>query len=126
MSAPDAAMRRAAGALGAALAMIFFAAAAPARGQQAAPGVAIACTTPQDVWDYLNAVDEDDQKTMHELLGGTCRSLRGARYVLLEDRNGMEKILVFDRPGDWEAARVFYALAESIEPEPPPQEPPRL
>jgi hypothetical protein len=103
------------GRLGAGLATFLFIAAAALHGQELAPAGAIACTTPRDVWAFLNAKDQNDRRTSGLLFSGRCRILQGAQYILLENRNGMEKILVFDRPGDWNAAKAFYTLADMMQ-----------
>jgi hypothetical protein len=103
------------GRFGAALASLLFIAATALHGQEAAPADAIACTTPRDLWAFLNAKDQNDRQASDLLLSGSCRILRGAQYILLENRNGIEKILVFDRPGDWDAAKAFYTLADMMQ-----------
>jgi hypothetical protein len=103
------------GRLGAGLATFLFIAAAALHGQELAPANAIACTTARDVWVFLNAKDQHDRRTSDLLFSGRCRILQGVQYILLENRNGIEKILVFDRPGDWNAAKAFYTLDDMMQ-----------
>jgi hypothetical protein len=91
----------------------------PARAGDPAPAVApsgaVGCLSPGSILHYSDAVDNGDRRIVQRLLNGQCRALDGAAYQLLDEHNGMTKILVFKRPGDWESAEVLYTLAEMLE-----------
>jgi hypothetical protein len=101
--------------IGAIVALIV-AAAAPhsASAQTVAPQGAVACVSPIGVLDYSDAKESQNRENLRELLKGECRMFGGKTFTLLEEHNGIAKVLIFNKADDPETARVYYALGEIL------------
>jgi hypothetical protein len=80
-----------------------------------APQGTVACVSAHSMLRYADARDEPDRLRTQRLLNGACRPVDGKPYALLDQHNGVDKILVFSKPDDWETAEVFYTLDEMLQ-----------
>ena len=74
----------------------------------------VACPTEDDLFDLLNAIDRHDIKETARLMGPVCRPLAGVRYEVEETANGVTRIRVFSREGDWAGSQLAYTLDEMV------------
>jgi hypothetical protein len=74
----------------------------------------IACMSPETLYELLNAANRHDKLATAQLEGSACKSLQGAHYELVEERNGVSEIRLFPRDGDWADSRLVYTLDEML------------
>lgn len=74
----------------------------------------VACTSPHDLWSFLDAEDKADRQAIARLVEKGCASLRRTQYLLVEDQNGVSLLRVFSKPGDWASSRLAYTLDELL------------
>ena len=76
-----------------------------------------ACPTEQDLFDLLNAVDRQDGQETARLAGPVCHTLAGAHYQIEEAANGVTRIRLFPKDGDWAHSAPAYTLDEMLTPD---------
>lgn len=74
----------------------------------------MACPTEQDLFDLLNAADREDGVETTRLARDVCHTLVGARYEVEGAANGVTRIRLFPREGDWAHSRPAYTLDEMV------------
>ena len=70
--------------------------------------------SPLGVLDYSDARESQNHESLRELFKGECRMFGGRPFTLLEEHNGIAKILIFNKANDPGSAGVFYALEEIL------------
>jgi hypothetical protein len=78
------------------------------------PDDAIACPTQRDLYEFLNAADRHDAGEAQRMLGTVCRPLAGLHYKVEEEMNGVVRLRVFRREGDWASSQLAYTLEEMV------------
>ena len=80
----------------------------------AAPLEPVACISPRALYELLNAANRNDRLETAQLEGSACQPLEGAHYEVVAEKNGLSKIRLFPREGDWADSRVAYTLDEML------------
>lgn len=74
----------------------------------------VACESPTDLYDLLNAVDRHDAKETARLISGPCQPLSGAKFQIERAMNGVLLVRIFPPDGNWAKSRLAYTLDEMI------------
>ena len=83
-------------------------------GAAAAEMKPVACVSPRALYELLNAANRHDRLEVAQLEGSECQPLQGAHYELVDAKNGLSRIRLFPRDGDWADSRVAYTLDEML------------
>jgi hypothetical protein len=98
----------------AALILALPALAAPRDVMSAGPLEPVACATPQELYDLLNAADRHDAKAAARLAAASCQPLAALQFGVESAANGLATIRVFVKKGDWASSRIAYTLDEML------------
>jgi hypothetical protein len=74
----------------------------------------VACPTPRDLYEFLNAADRHDTGEARRMMGAVCRPLAGLHYMVEEEMNGVTTLRVFRKEGDWASSQLAYTLDEMV------------
>jgi hypothetical protein len=74
----------------------------------------VACGSPTDLYDLLNAADRQDAKETARLINGPCQPLGGAKYQVEKAMNGVLLVRIFPPDGSWAKSHLAYTLDEMI------------
>jgi hypothetical protein len=74
----------------------------------------IACYSVGDLYRFTNARDTRDEEVANALLNGHCQGLRTLSYKLVEEKNGVDRLRVYEKPGDRGSSRVMFTLQEMV------------
>jgi len=75
------------------------------------------CVNPEVLYDMLNLAEPLSAASRGRLSAKSCVSLVGARYLVVGEGDGLAKIRIFAKPGDWATSAVVFTLDEMLDPD---------
>jgi hypothetical protein len=73
------------------------------------------CADPEALYNILNLAEPSGARKRATLIAKNCMSLAGAHYLLLGEEDGLAKIRVFAKRGDWATSSVVFTLDEMLD-----------
>jgi hypothetical protein len=77
----------------------------------------IACASPEELYDLLNAADRRDLREAARVAGSHCEPLDGARYEVdrANESDGVVALRIFPANGDRKRSHIAYTLDEMVD-----------
>jgi hypothetical protein len=73
------------------------------------------CANSEVFYNILDRADPSSAETRGPLVAKNCLSLVGVHYLLVGEEDGLAKIRIFAKLGDWATSSVVFTLDEMLD-----------